>query len=35
MLNTPHPRMPYLSDVSVEEWAFVAPYPALVRADAP
>lgn len=28
-------RKPYPSDVSDEEWAFVAPYVALVRADAP
>jgi transposase len=28
-------RQPYPSDVSDEEWAFVAPYLALVRADAP
>ena len=26
---------PYPPDVSEEEWAFVAPYLALVRADAP
>jgi transposase len=31
----PAPRKPYPSDVSDEEWAFVAPYLALVRADAP
>jgi hypothetical protein len=31
MLN----RNPYPSDVSDEEWAFVAPYLALVREDAP
>jgi transposase len=31
----PTPRKPYPSDVSDEEWAFVAPYLALVRADAP
>jgi transposase len=30
----PH-RKPYPSDVSDEEWAFVAPYLALVREDAP
>lgn len=35
MSNTPHPRKPYPSDVSDEEWAFVAPYLVLVRADAP
>src|SRR5215212_5926622 len=28
-------RIPYPSDVSDEEWAFVAPYLALVREDAP
>jgi transposase len=28
-------RKPYSSDVSVEEWVFVAPYLALVREDAP
>src|SRR5919112_1485786 len=28
-------RKPYPSDVSNEEWAFVAPYLALVREDAP
>jgi transposase len=28
-------RKPYQSDVSDEEWAFVAPYLALVREDAP
>jgi transposase len=27
-------RKPYPSDVSDEEWAFVAPYLALVREDA-
>jgi transposase len=32
---SPTPRKPYPSDVSDEEWAFVAPYLALVRADAP
>jgi transposase len=31
----PTPRNPYPSDVSDEEWAFVALYLALVRADAP
>lgn len=29
------PRKPYPSDVSDDEWAFVAPYLALVREDAP
>jgi transposase len=28
-------RKPYPSDISDEEWAFVAPYLALVREDAP
>jgi transposase len=28
-------RKPYPSDVTDEEWAFVAPYLALVREDAP
>jgi hypothetical protein len=28
-------RKPYPSDVSDEEWVFVAPYLALVREDAP
>lgn len=28
-------RKPYPSDVPDEEWAFVAPYLALVREDAP
>jgi transposase len=28
-------RKPYPGDVSDEEWAFVAPYLALVRVDAP
>jgi transposase len=35
MCNTPLARKPYPSDVSDEEWAFVAPYLALVREDAP
>lgn len=30
----PAPRKPYPSDVSDEEWAFVAPYLALIREDA-
>jgi transposase len=35
-MSTPPPgRKPYPSDVSDEEWAFVAPYLALVREDAP
>ena len=29
------PRKPYPSDVTDEEWAFVAPYLTLMRADAP
>jgi transposase len=33
--NTPTNRKAYPSDISDEEWAFVAPYLALVRADAP
>jgi len=33
--NIPLARKPSPSDVSDEEWAFVAPYLALVRADAP
>jgi transposase len=36
MATTPPPtRPPYPTDVSDEEWAFVAPYLALVREDAP
>jgi transposase len=31
----PNDRKPYPSDVSDEEWAFVVPYLALVREDAP
>src|SRR5215217_7762022 len=31
----PNYRKPYPSDVSDEQWAFVAPYLALVREDAP
>jgi len=31
----PAPRKPYPSDVSDEEWSFVAPYLTLVREDAP
>lgn len=27
-------RTPYSSDISDEEWAFVAPYPTLLREDA-
>ena len=33
-MDTP-PRIPYDSDVSDEEWAFVAPYLTLMREDAP
>src|SRR5262245_48095749 len=35
METTSPTRKPYPSDVSDEEWAFVAPYLALVREDAP
>jgi transposase len=35
MLSSSSPRKPYPTDVSDEEWAFVAPYLALVREDAP
>ncbi len=35
MDTQPPPRKPYPTDVSDDEWAFVAPYLALVRADAP
>jgi transposase len=35
MATTPLTRPPYPTDVSDEEWAFVAPYLALVREDAP
>ncbi|HZB84498.1 MAG TPA: transposase, partial [Rubrobacteraceae bacterium] len=31
----PKNRKPYPSDISDEEWAFVAPYLGLVREDAP
>jgi transposase len=34
-MSTPAPRKPYPSEVSDEEWAFVAPYLTLVREDAP
>src|SRR6188472_4161734 len=30
-----HPRKPYPTDVSEEEWAFVAPYLTLMSEDAP
>jgi transposase len=35
MDETPAARKPYPSDVSDEEWAFVAPYLTLMREDAP
>lgn len=35
MSTPPPPRTPYPSDVSDEEWNFVAPYLALIREDAP
>jgi transposase len=35
MSNTPTTRKGYPSDVSDEEWSFVAPYLRLVREDAP
>ena len=35
MDTQPQTRKPYPTDVSDEEWAFVAPYLALVREDAP
>jgi transposase len=34
-MSSPLSRKPYPSDVSDEEWAFAAPYLALVREDAP
>ncbi len=34
-MSTPSTRTPYPSDVSDEEWHFVAPYLTLVREDAP
>jgi hypothetical protein len=34
-MGMPKNSKPYPSDVSDEEWAFVAPYLALVRQDAP
>lgn len=34
MSSTPSPRKPYPSDVSDEEWAFVAPYLVLLPEDA-
>lgn len=34
-MTTPTSRKPYPSDVSDDEWAFAAPYLALVREDAP
>jgi transposase len=35
MEDAPRSRKPYPSDVSDEEWAFVAPYLTLMRPDAP
>src|SRR5687767_1360424 len=35
MDTPPRTRKPYPTDVSDEEWAFVAPYLTLVREDAP
>jgi len=32
-MSTLSARQPYPSDVSDEEWHFVAPYPALLRED--
>ena len=34
-METKLPRKPYPSDVTDEEWAFVAPYLTLMRPDAP
>ncbi len=34
-METPPPRKPYLSDVSDDEWVFVAPYLTLMDAAAP
>ena len=34
-MDTTTPRKPYPSDVTDEEWAFVAPYLTLIRPDAP
>ncbi len=34
-MDTPTPRKPYPTDVSDEEWAFIAPYLTLMREDAP
>jgi transposase len=34
-METTPPRKPYPSDVTDEEWAFVAPYLTLMRPDAP
>ena len=33
-MNTTQPRKPYPTDVSDEEWAFVAPYLMLLPEDA-
>jgi transposase len=35
METHPQPRKPYPTDVTDEEWAFVAPYLTLMREDAP
>jgi transposase len=35
METQPRPRKPYPTDVTDDEWAFVAPYLALMRPDAP
>jgi transposase len=35
METQPEPRKPYPTDVSDDEWAFVAPYLTLMRPDAP
>lgn len=34
-METPRLRKPYPTDVTDEEWAFVAPYLSLMRPDAP
>jgi transposase len=34
-MDTCPPRRPYPSDISDDEWAFVAPYLTLMREDAP
>jgi transposase len=35
MDTQPQPRKPYPTDVSDDEWAFVAPYLSLMTEDAP